>query len=106
MVRWLAATWLSLTLALVAVSVAPRLLGWTPSVVVSGSMRPALEPGHVVLVDPAGRPLVAAPATALLDQQPGALGAAGVEADHDQPVGRRQQSGQPRVLPGVQPQHQ
>jgi signal peptidase len=47
---WLMAIW---TLALF--SLGPMFAGWQPVVVSSGSMEPALEPGDVAIVDPAGR---------------------------------------------------
>jgi len=35
-----------------AAAIAPAALGWTPTVVVSGSMRPAIHPGDIVVTSP------------------------------------------------------
>jgi signal peptidase len=51
--RVVATTLLTITLGLVAWSVLPRAAGWSPSVVMTGSMEPRLHPGDVVLSAPA-----------------------------------------------------
>jgi signal peptidase I len=51
--RALATTLLTVTLGLVVWSVLPRAAGWSPSVVMTGSMEPRLHPGDVVLSAPA-----------------------------------------------------
>ncbi len=45
---------LSLLLGMLALTLAPEALGWRSDVVLSGSMRPALEPGDVVVSSPVG----------------------------------------------------
>jgi signal peptidase len=44
----------SLLVGLLALTLAPKALGWRSDVVLSGSMRPALEPGDVVVSAPVG----------------------------------------------------
>jgi signal peptidase len=51
--RTLAAAAVTLTIGLAAWSVLPRVAGWSPSVVMTGSMEPRLNPGDVVLSAPA-----------------------------------------------------
>lgn len=52
-VSWLAYLVLAfLLLAVIGWSTMPRLLGWQPQVVLSGSMQPALSPGSVVFIEP------------------------------------------------------
>ena len=52
--RCAAAAYLAAGLGLVTWSVLPMLAGWTPTVILSGSMEPSLRPGDVVLFDAAG----------------------------------------------------
>jgi signal peptidase len=47
----LAAGWLAISLGMAACALLPRLAGWHPAVVVSGSMRPAIDVGDVILTD-------------------------------------------------------
>lgn len=47
-----AASWLLTVCSLAGWSVAPIVLGWQPSLVVSGSMAPRVRPGDVVLLAP------------------------------------------------------
>jgi signal peptidase len=56
--RTLATTLVTITLGLVAWSVLPRAAGWSPSVVMTGSMEPRLHPGDVVLSAPATAQMV------------------------------------------------
>lgn len=56
--RTLATTLVTLTLGLVVWSVLPRAAGWSPSVVMTGSMEPRLHPGDVVLSAPATASMV------------------------------------------------
>lgn len=51
----LALGWLISVGMLICWSVLPMAWGWHPSVVLTGSMSPALSPGDVVLVDPSSR---------------------------------------------------
>jgi signal peptidase I len=51
--RAIATTLVTVTLGLVIWSVLPRAAGWSPSVVMTGSMEPRLMPGDVVLSAPA-----------------------------------------------------
>lgn len=52
-VSWVAYLLLAfLLLAVIGWSATPRVLGWQPQVVLSGSMEPALSPGSVVFVEP------------------------------------------------------
>ncbi len=51
-----AAAWLLVVCTLIACSLAPLLLGWKPSVIVTASMMPSIKPGDVVVVDPDRKP--------------------------------------------------
>jgi signal peptidase len=51
--RAVATTLVTVTLGLVVWSVLPRAAGWSPSVVMTGSMEPRLRPGDVILSAPA-----------------------------------------------------
>ena len=47
-----ATSWLLVVCSLVVWSLAPVVLGWKPSLVLTGSMWPRIKPGDVVLVEP------------------------------------------------------
>jgi signal peptidase len=51
-----AGTWTFLVIGLVWWANLPQVVGWTPRVVLSGSMLPSLAPGDVVLVGPVSDP--------------------------------------------------
>jgi signal peptidase len=51
-----AAAWLLVVCSLVLWSLAPVVVGWRPSVIVTGSMLPLIKPGDVVVADPGARP--------------------------------------------------
>lgn len=51
-VQAVAVAWLITAAAMVCWSVLPLAWGWKPTVVLTGSMAPSLNPGDVVLVDP------------------------------------------------------
>lgn len=48
--------WLLVVCSLIGWSLAPLLIGWRPSVVISGSMAPRIDTGDVVLVAPLTEP--------------------------------------------------
>jgi signal peptidase I len=48
----LARCYLTVTAVLVAIAVLPLMLGWSPLVILSGSMEPSISPGDVVLISP------------------------------------------------------
>ena len=50
--RVLAACWLMILLGLAACVILPRLGGWPVAVVISGSMRPAVDVGDMIVADP------------------------------------------------------
>lgn len=52
-----ASTWIAMVLGLSFWTVAPQALGWKPELVLTGSMRPAISPGDVVLVVPVTAPV-------------------------------------------------
>lgn len=54
LLRCAAAAYLAAALGLLTWSVLPVLAGWTPTVILSGSMEPSLRPGDVVLFDSRG----------------------------------------------------
>ncbi len=54
-VRKLLIVYVSAIYVLLAAANAPRLIGWTPTVVLSGSMRPSIHAGDVVVLEPVRR---------------------------------------------------
>ncbi len=51
--QFLATVYLTLVVSLLFWSYAPSLVGWTPRVVVTGSMMPVIQPGDVAVIGPA-----------------------------------------------------
>ncbi len=52
LVDTVATSWLLVVCSMVVWSLLPAVWGWQPSLILTGSMRPALKPGDVVLVAP------------------------------------------------------
>lgn len=65
-----ATAWLSLLGGLLFWANAPVLVGWTPRLVLSGSMEPGLSPGDVVLVAPVDEPRALRPGEVVLVSAP------------------------------------
>jgi signal peptidase len=85
MTRCAAAAYLAAAGGLLTWSVLPVLAGWTPTVIMSGSMEPSLRPGDVVLFDQNGADAVTPGRIVLVDdpERPGTLVSHRVRAVND-----------------------